>query len=280
MDRVKRNERLGAIARILTDSPNRVFNLSHFCDMFGAVKSSVSEDIDLLSDTFDRFHLGEISTLAGAAGGVRFRPVVPSEVAVPRLTEISKTLSQPGRLLPGDFLYTTDITCDPEAAELMGQVLAGAYYDLRPDFVLTMETKGIPVALMTARAINIPLVIARRDSKAYEGSAVKINYISGSSSSIETMSLARRTVKPGQRALIIDDFVKGGGTLRGMCDLMAEFSAEVVGIGVVIATAEPEKKRVNDVNALMTLKEVDRAGDCAVVTPSDWIMNSQGAGNS
>ena len=42
---------------------------------------------------------------------------------------------------------------------------------------------------MTARALGVPLVIARRDSRAYEGSAVKINYVSGGDR-IETMALA------------------------------------------------------------------------------------------
>ena len=54
-----------------------------------------------------------------------------------------------------------------------------------------METKGIPAALMAAQALGVPLVIARRSSKVYEGSAVNINYVSGSSAHIETMSLSR-----------------------------------------------------------------------------------------
>ena len=46
------------------------------------------------------------------------------------------------------------------------------------------------------------------------------------------MSLPKRSVKEGQRALIIDDFMKGGGTARGLIDMMREFSVNVVGIGV------------------------------------------------
>jgi len=68
---------------------------------------------------------------------------------------------------------------------------------------------------MTARALGVSLVIARRDSRAYEGSAVKINYMGGGDR-IETMALARRAMKPGQRVLIVDDFMKGGGTLQGI----------------------------------------------------------------
>ena len=210
--------------------------------------------------------------MAGAAGGVIYRAIPSREKRIAALEELSRRLSRPGRLLPGDFLYTTDITCDSDASEIMGEILACRYYEKNPNFVLTMETKGIPVAMMTAKMLNVPLVIARRDSKAYEGSAVKINYISGETGDrIETMALARRAVTPGQKALIIDDFMKGGGTLRGMHDLMREFDVEVVGTGVVIATAEPHLKRVDGVTALMVLSEVDRDRGSAVVKPSDWI---------
>ena len=274
MDRIKRNERLGAMARILTGAPNRIFTLSHFAEMFSAGKSTVSEDLSILADTFEQFDLGQLTTLPGASGGVMYRPVPSRTRAIESLSRIAAKLSEPGRLLPGDFLYTSDVTCDSELAELMGEILAKRYYDKQPDFVLTMETKGITVAMMTARMLNVPLVIARRDSRAYEGSAVKINYITGANGDkIETMALARRAVEPGQRALIIDDFMKGGGTLLGMHDLMKEFSVEVVGTGVVIATAEPEHKRVHGVTALMVLREVDRERGCALVTPSDWVLN-------
>ena len=36
MDKIKRNERLGAMTRILTDTPNRIHTLGEFGEMFGA----------------------------------------------------------------------------------------------------------------------------------------------------------------------------------------------------------------------------------------------------
>ncbi len=275
MDRIKRNERLAAMARILTGSPNRIYTLSHFTEMFGSAKSTISEDLSILADALAAFDLGRLTTVAGAAGGVMYRAVPSREKMIGALERLSERLSQPGRLLPGDFLYTTDVTCDSDLSELMGEILASRYYDRSPDFVLTMETKGIPVAMMTARMLDVPLVIARRDSKAYEGSAVKINYISGDTGDrIETMALARRAVTPGQKALIIDDFMKGGGTLRGMHDLMKEFDVEVIGTGVVIATATPQKKRVEGVTSLLVLDSVDRERGCALVRPSGWVYET------
>ena len=97
-------------------------------------------------------------------------------------------------MLPGGFLYYSDILSTPDIVNRMGEIIATEYYDRMPDFVLTTETKGIPVAFATANALGVPLVIARHSSKVYEGSAVNINYVSGSGN-IEMMSLSRRAVR-------------------------------------------------------------------------------------
>ena len=270
MEKFKRSERLGAMTQILTATPNRIHTLSEFCEMFGAAKSTISEDIDLVSASLERNDLGRLETVAGAAGGVRYRAIPSREKAYRTLLEVAETLSQPGRMLPGGFLYNSDVSSDSAIAQSMGEILAAQYYDRRPHFVLTMETKGIPIALMTARMLDIKLVIARRDSRAYEGSAVKINYIAGGSNDrIETRALSRRAVQPGQRALIIDDFMKGGGTLQGMVDMMREFQAEVVGVGVMIATAEPKVKRVEGARALLVLEGFDQEKGTAIIRPAD-----------
>ena len=84
------------------------------------------------------------------------------------------------------------------------------------------------------------------------------------------MALARRAVKSGQKALIIDDFMKGGGTLGGMVELMQEFQVKVVGIGVMIATARSPVAKLN-VRALMTIEELDEVGNRAIVRPSPYF---------
>ena len=273
MDKIKRNERLGAMTRILTDTPNRIHTLGEFCEMFGAAKSTISEDIDLISSSFELFDLGRVETVAGAAGGVRYRAIPSQERVRKVLDDLSLRLSESGRMLPGGFLYTSDVTSEPAIARALGEIMAAKYYDKQPDFVLTMETKGIPIALMAAHMLNVPLVIARRDSRAYEGSAVKINYIAGGGNErIETMALARRAVNAGQRALIVDDFMKGGGTLQGMVDMMHEFQVEVVGVCVMISTSDPEEKRVRGASSLLVMEGFDRDSGCAIVHPSEEFV--------
>ena len=267
MEKIRRTERMSAMMKILSDAPNRIHTLSQFCELFGAAKSTMSEDIDSLKKVVELFELGELETVTGAAGGVRYRAKVQPKTARAWISNLCQELSGASRVLPGGFLYSSDILSDPAKVRQMGQILATEYYEAVPDFVLTMETKGIPVALATAEALGVPLVIARRSSKAYEGSAVNINYVSGSNH-IETMSLSRRAVHEGQRALIVDDFLKGGGTAKGMIDLMHEFGVTVAGMAFVMATAAPEKKRVSDYKSLMVL---DIEDDTAKITPADWL---------
>ncbi len=266
MDKIKRGERLAAMAKVLTSAPNRLHTLGEFCNMFDTAKSTISEDIDILRSSFDRFHLGMIITVAGASGGVMFRPIIGNKAANEILGKIAEKLREPGRLLPGGFLYTADIWSDPDTVGKVGDIIASMYCEKAPDFVLTMETSGIPIALMTARSLDVPLVIARRDSRVYEGTAMKISYDAGSNK-VETMTLTRSAVKAGQKALIVDDFAKAGGTLRGMQALMKEFDAEVIGTCVLIATVKPENKLIDNLNALLVVESTDSDNHSATVTP-------------
>ena len=56
---------------------------------------------------------------------------------------------------------------------------------------------------------------------------------------------------------MIDDFMKAGGTARGMAELAEEVGAKVVGKAFFIATQEPEKKMIDDYTALFVLKDID-----------------------
>jgi len=269
--KIKRNERIGAMIKILTDRPGYILTLSHFSKLFGAAKSTISEDIDIAQNIMRTFELGMLETVTGASGGVRYIPVTSIGLTKTFINNMCMELSLSERILTGGFLYMLDILCDPSKLKKMGEIMADWFRHTKPDFVLTVETKGIPVALMTAQALNVPLVIARRDVRITDGSLMTINYVTGTGHNIRTMSLPRRTAKNGGRALIVDDFMKGGGTARGMVDLMKEFQVTVAGVCVVIATATPDDKFLKDYRSLMILNKVDEVNRKLDITPSKWV---------
>ena len=270
MEHISRKERLCAIAGQLIQSPNQILPFTPFCETFEAAKSSLSEDIAMLREVFSAYQLGEIETLAGASGGVRYRARLSREAAYTFLTELGHELENPARQLPGGYLYTSDILSDANAVRKMGCIIAGAYYEAQPDFVLTMETKGIPVATMVSQYLNVPMVVARRSSKVYEGPAVSINYVSGSSERIETMCLSRRAVKAGQKALIVDDFLKNGCTAKGMMDLMAEFDAQIVGAAFAIAREQKDARQITGEKSLLIVRTLPDGS--IEVKPDAWLQ--------
>lgn len=272
MDKHHRNERIGGLIKILSDNPNRIFTLNYFTEMFSAAKSTISEDIVIVKKLMEDFSFGIVETIPGAAGGVKYMPNISKDRARDFIHNMCTRLSNPERIIPGGFLYMTDIIYSPDIVSIIGEILAAKFINLNADYVLTVETKGIPIALMTARALNVPLVIVRHDNKVTEGSTVSINYVSGSTKRIQTMSLSRRAIKKGTKSIFIDDFMKAGGTANGIIELMKEFENEVVGIGVLIETREPEHKVVKNYMSLLTLNDVDEDKSTIQIEPSQLFI--------
>ena len=81
-------ERIGALIKILSDQPNRIITLNYFCDLFGAAKSSISEDIVIAKQLLEELQLGTLRTVAGAAGGVKFLPLISRDHALNFLQDI------------------------------------------------------------------------------------------------------------------------------------------------------------------------------------------------
>lgn len=258
------------IAHHLLSHPYQLFPLATFMELLGAAKSTISEDLGFLRQTFDRFRLGRVETLAGAAGGVRYLPQMHREQIRALVEDLCRRLRDPARVLPGGFLHVTDLISSPQFATPIGQAFATLLGGGRPDVVLTMEVKGIPLALETARAFNVPLVTIRRGGRVTEGPAVTVNYVSGSSRLVGQMTLPLRAIPPGARAVFIDDFLRGGGTARGVADLMKEFRAELVGIGVLVEAAVPREKMAQRYLSLIVYEGASEQGE-VLVYPSRYV---------
>lgn len=268
---MRRSARIAAITKLLVDRPYQTMTLTHLSEWLGAAKSTLSEDIAIIRETFAQLGLGRIETIAGAAGGVRYAPLLSAEKMRAIVGELVEALADPDRILPGGFLYMNDVLAAPQLLSQIGEVFATRFCDRSPDAVVTVETGGIPIAMTTARALNVPLAIVRRRGRLGDGTVVTMNYVSGSGQRIETMSLSRRAIVAGARVLVIDDFMKAGGTARGLVDLMGELEAEVVGIGVLIETATPEEKLVEDYTSLVVLEAVRERPKEVVARPSSWL---------
>ncbi len=265
---VGRAERLAATGMRLVSAPSVKHNLDQLGGIAGVARSTVSEDVRLLDRLARQLELGRIETSPGALGGVRYTPTASASAATATLESFAAEMRDPQRVLPGGFVYLTDLVCSPEWSSRLGVIFATAMRPARPTHVLTVETRGIPLALMTAHSLGLPLLIARRDARVAEGPALSITYLSATTGRVQNMSLPRRALRPGARVLVVDDFMRGGGTARGLIDLVAEFDADVAGTGVAIATAQPAEKRVGRFLPLLVLSRVDEGSRWVDVEPN------------
>jgi len=77
-----------------------------------------------------------------------------------------------------------------------------------------------------------------------------------------------RSLKRNSNLLLVDDFMKAGGTAKGIKDLVKEFEANVVGVAVVLATKEPKEKLINDYYTLVEFDGVDDELELIRIKPS------------
>ncbi|HHZ02163.1 MAG TPA: pur operon repressor [Tissierellia bacterium] len=272
MKKYKRNQRIGALMKIFTEKPNYVFSYNYFCEIFNAAKSTISEDMAIVKKLVSELGFGKIETISGATGGAVYIPVLSVEEKNQILSDLCDLFSQKNRILPGGFIYMTDIFNNPSIVSNIAKVIASEFNHVEIDYVVTVETKGIPVSIMTGQQLNVPVAVIRKNNKITEGATVSINYVSGSSNNIQTMSLSRRSLKENSRVLIVDDFMKGGGTCKGMADMMREFNAHVVGTAVVIETKEPEKKLVDDYISLLVLNNINMKDGIIEIQPNSKLL--------
>ena len=71
--------------------------------------------------------------------------------------ELCEKINDDSRKLSGGFLYLIDLIYNPAIVAKIGKIFASNLDYSEADYVVTMETKGIPMALMTAKAMNLPL---------------------------------------------------------------------------------------------------------------------------
>lgn len=255
--KLKRSGRLVDMTTYLLQHPNHLKSLTFFSERYQSAKSSISEDLLIVKSIFEEQGIGTLQTLAGAAGGVKYIPRVSHNDAIEIVSQLKDLLKKSERLLPGGYLYMTDVIGDPVMVNKIGRLFAAVFSNYDIDVVMTVATKGIPLAYATASYLNVPVVIVRSGSRVTEGSTVSINYVSGSTKRIQTMALAKRSLKEGSKVLIIDDFMKAGGTIRGMVSLLEEFQATVAGIGVLVEAENVQNRLIDDYVSITRLSSVD-----------------------
>lgn len=101
--------------------------------------------------------------------------------------------------------------------------------------ILTIEASGIAVGSVAALEFECPLVFAKKNkTKNIAGGVYKTQVASFTHGTTYDVIVSKKFLNPGDRVLIVDDFLAIGNALQGLIDLVHQSGAELVGCGTVI----------------------------------------------
>jgi xanthine phosphoribosyltransferase len=116
-----------------------------------------------------------------------------------------------------------------------GHELAQRFADERVTKVLTAEISGIAPALMTAYALRAPIVYARKTKPITMPKDIYLRTAPSHTKGHEiALMVSPEFLGPGDRVLIVDDFLATGMTIDALVQIVRDAGAELVGIGAVI----------------------------------------------
>ncbi len=139
---------------------------------------------------------------------------------------------------------------DPTLMLACGHEFARLFKHLRPTKILTAEISGIAPALTTGLALDIPIVYARKTKPITMPETVFLTTAPSHTKKRDVEIMASpEYLQPGERILIIDDFLATGQTILALARIARAAGAEIVGVGALIEkTFEGGRAVLRDLN--------------------------------
>ena len=104
--------------------------------------------------------------------------------------------------------------------------------------ILTIEASGIGIACVVAQYFHCPVIFAKKtQTKNIAGEVYTSKVESFTHGRVYDIIVAKEFLGPGDKVLLIDDFLANGAALEGLAQLVKDAGAELVGGGIVIEKA-------------------------------------------
>ena len=104
--------------------------------------------------------------------------------------------------------------------------------------ILTIEASGIGIACVVAQYFHCPVIFAKKtQTKNIAGEVYTSKVESFTHGRVYDIIVAKEFLGPGDKVLLIDDFLANGAALEGLIDLVRQAGATLVGAGIVVEKA-------------------------------------------
>jgi len=143
-----------------------------------------------------------------------------------------------GKILPGGVLKVGSFLnqqVDIHFMKEIGDEIARLYKDCGVTKILTIESSGIPIAISAGFAMGVPVVYAKKNKASnISGDVYSTPVKSFTHGVTNNVVVTKEYLQPGERILIVDDFLAHGSALTGMIKIVEESGAELAGCAAAI----------------------------------------------
>ena len=145
-----------------------------------------------------------------------------------------------------DMFLNHQVDC--ELMDHIGDEFARLFADAGISRVATVEASGIAPALMCALKMRVPLLVLKKSASAIMNENVlQTEVFSFTKQKSYLLTMKQEYMLPGDRVLLIDDFLANGEAALGASRLIEQAGGIVSGIGIVISKSfQPGLKRLRE----------------------------------
>ena len=158
-----------------------------------------------------------------------------------RMQLLEERILRDGRALSDDVLLVDSFLnhqVDTELMRAVGNEFARLFADAGVTRVATIEASGIGIACVAAEYFHCPVIFAKKSqTKNIAGDVYTTKVESFTHGRVYDIIVAKEFLGPGDKVLLIDDFLANGAALEGLAKLVKDSGAELVGAGIVIEKA-------------------------------------------
>ncbi len=164
---------------------------------------------------------------------------------------LEERILRDGKVRPGGILKVDGFLNHQMDVQLFGELSKQLYKVFGGEGVtkiLTIEASGIGLACVAGLEFGCPVLFAKKSkTKNIAGDVYKTVVHSYTHGKDYDVIVSKDYLLPGDRVLLIDDFLANGAALEGLWELVKQAGAVAVGAGIAVEkTFQPGGKRLRE----------------------------------
>ena len=130
----------------------------------------------------------------------------------------------------------------------IGKEFANYFKSKQIDKVVTIESSGIAPAFATASALNVPMVVFKKQHSSILNNDLYETKVHSFTKNFDyTLTASKRFLKENDNIIIIDDFLANGEAVLGASRILYMAKCNISGVGIVIEKSfQPGRKKIED----------------------------------